>query len=30
MANAWEKYQSYRKERKQIKDTLKLDSQDFW
>jgi hypothetical protein len=30
MANAWERYQEYRKERQYIREALKLDNQNFW
>lgn len=30
MANVWERYVEYRKERKHIRDTLSLDNPDFW
>jgi hypothetical protein len=30
MANAWERYQEYRKERQHIREVLKLDNQNFW
>jgi len=30
MANAWEKFIDYRKERKHIRDVLSSDNQNFW
>jgi len=30
MANVWERYQEYRKERQHIRDVLSEDNQNFW
>lgn len=30
MAHVWERFAEYRKERKYIRDTLRLDNPEFW
>jgi len=30
MSNVWERFSEYRRERKHIRETLRLDNPEFW